>query len=210
MADINVDTQTDPSTPSSGSSIIYINSTNKELHTRDDAGIVRTIRPVTNASIVTTLTAPAVNTFLTGSSITIPTQLLKVGTMFMWRFGITKTNSGTTAPIWTVTFGTAGTVADTARLTFTGNAQTAVADTGWSEIWATVLTTGVSGTIEGVYSLTHTLATTGLGATGSDARVNTSGAFDTTVATSIIGIAVNPGTTATWTFTHISVVAFNL
>src|SRR5437773_6496189 len=106
MADLQLDTEANPgSAAASGSSIVFINSTNKELQTIDDAAVVKCIRPLTNAAIVSTLTAPAVNTYITGSSITVPTQLLKVGTTFMWRFGVTKSASGASvAPIWTVLF----------------------------------------------------------------------------------------------------------
>src|SRR6266705_4846889 len=120
MADLQMDTEANPAQPSSGSAVVFVNSTNKELQTVDDANVIKCIRPLTNAAIVSTLTAPAVNTYITGSSITVPTQLLKVGTTFMWRFGITKTASGASvAPIWTVVFGTAGTTADATVLTFT-------------------------------------------------------------------------------------------
>lgn len=213
MADLQMDNEANPTAPSSGATVVFVNSTNKELTTVDDAANVKTIRPLTNAGSSDQI-VNAADTYLTGSNISIPTQLVRVGSTFIWRFGMSKTGAGTGTTVWSVRFGTAGSTADTARLTFTNVAQTANADTGWAEIHVVVRTASATGVIEGVHVLTHvgSAATqlTGLINQPTDVKQTTSGAFDTTVASSIIGVSCNPGASGSWTFTHVSVQSFNL
>src|SRR5438067_7492084 len=117
MADIQLDTEANPATPSSGSGILLFNSTNKELTTVDDAGNVRLVRTLTNANNADVV-ANAADTYLTGSAITVPPQLVRVGSRLRWQFAMSKTGAGTATPIWSVRIGTAGTVSETARLSF--------------------------------------------------------------------------------------------
>lgn len=65
------------------------------------------------------------DTYLTGSSINIPSSGLKAGTRYHLVFSVNKTAAGTATPIINVRFGTGGTTSDTSRLTFTFNAGTA-------------------------------------------------------------------------------------
>jgi hypothetical protein len=112
------------------------------------------------------------------------------------RFDMVKTGAGTATPIAIVRFGTAGTVADTARLTFTFTAGSAAVDTGIFELWAHWRTVGTSSVMVGVMSLNHALAATGLttGGTGGQFQVSVvSSAFDSTVANSFIGVSFNGG-----------------
>jgi hypothetical protein len=213
MADINLDTQSKPATPSAGSGILYLDTVNKELIELDDAGNARVVRPLTNANTADVV-ATSVDTYLTGSSIAIPPALLRVGALFRWTFAMSKTAAGTATPIWVVRFGTAGTTGDAARLTFTGVAQTAVADNGIATLEVVVRSIGASGVIEGIYFFTHLGAAatqqTGLIVQPTDVKQVTSGAFDTTVASSIIGVSCNPGASGVWTFQHVAVQASNL
>jgi len=155
-----------------------------------------------------------VDTYLTGSSITVPPQLVRAGSHFRWRFAMSKTGAGTATPIWVVRVGTAGTTSDTAALTFTGGAQTANADNGWAEIDVVVRTSGGSGVIEGVYTLQHVSTTnvqqTGLANQPSDVKQVTSGTITLTTANLIFGVSCNPGASGVWTFQHVTGEATNL
>ena len=141
----------------------------------------------------------ATDTYLTGSNISIPDNGLKAGTRYHLVFDVSKTAAGIAAPVVTVRFGTNGSTADTARLTFTFLAQTAVADIGTIEMWLTFRTVGASTVSSGVAQLRHRLSITGLQNLVSPTLQVTSGAFDSTVSGSIIGVSVNAGASAAWT-----------
>src|SRR5438132_10763295 len=115
-ADVQLDTEANPATPSSGSAIGFFNSTNKEWQSIDDGGNVKTVRPLTNTGSTTTAGA---DIYLVGSNISVPPQLVRVGSTFRWRLNVSKTAAGTAAPIYNIRVGTAGAIGDTARLTFT-------------------------------------------------------------------------------------------
>jgi hypothetical protein len=165
--------------------------------------------PIANAN-TGTVTANAADTYITGSSMAIGGRV-QAKSILKWRFAFTKTAAGTATPVFTVRFGTAGTTSDTARLTFTGIAQTAATDTGFVELEAVVLTHSATGTVNGVFKMAHTNATTGISTVAQDQLFEaTSGTFDTTGATLIAGVSCNPGASGVWTFTHVSAVSFNL
>lgn len=200
MADILIDNQSVPTAPASGKSILFVETGGKRLTMKDDAGRTYTmpggIRNWNTADVV----ASAADTYLTGSALSVPTGLsLQVGTTMKWRIYMTKTAAGTAAPTWIVRVGTAGTTADTARLTFTGPAQTAAVDTGFVEITAILRNVGASGVLVGGLILNHNLATTGFANVGSPTLQVTSVGFDTTVTGTIIGVSVNPGASGVWT-----------
>src|SRR5258706_4626752 len=136
MADVLLDTQGIPSTPAAGQALIYFDTTTKKLTTKNDAGTVATVDDVTNASTTTVSAGYAADTYLAGSSLSIPTGLVRVGSIYHCIFDMVKTGAGTATPIITLRFGTAGTTGDTARLTFTFAVGTGVIDTGIFEIWA--------------------------------------------------------------------------
>lgn len=137
---------------------------------------------------------------------------LQAGSFFRWKFRMNKGAAGTATPIYTVRFGTNGTTADTARLTFTGAAQTAAADEGWVEIDVGFRVVGASAVIVGNHALTHRLATTGFSVTATNVFMTpvVSGTFDSTVANSIIGLSVNPGTSGAWVTDLVTLDAANL
>ncbi|MBI3573368.1 MAG: hypothetical protein HY092_04170 [Candidatus Kerfeldbacteria bacterium] len=141
----------------------------------------------------------AADTYLTGSSIAIPSSGLKIGTRYHLLFSVSKTAAGTATPIINVRFGTGGSTADTARLTFTFNAGTAVVDVGTFDIFITFRVVGASGVMQGVAQVGHSLSATGLINTPGQTLQVTSGTFDTTVASSILGASVNGGASAAWT-----------
>jgi hypothetical protein len=67
-------------------------------------------------------TANAADTYLTGGNLSIAGRLQTI-TRMHWLVTATKTAAGIATPIWNVRFGTAGSTADTTRLTFTGLAR---------------------------------------------------------------------------------------
>ncbi len=81
-----------------------------------------------NCSLSTATSAYSTDTYLTGSEISVP--LLLTGGIYTCMFDMTKTAAGTAAPVITVRTGPNASITDTARITFTFSAGTAVADTG--------------------------------------------------------------------------------
>ena len=141
----------------------------------------------------------ATDTYLAGSGVTIPTALPVAGSTYEAVFDMVKTAAGTAAPVITLRYGTAGTVADTAILTFTFAAGTAAVDTGIILVRAHFRTVG-SGTaavLVGFAEIRHALAATGLTSTGASGEgaivAQVSSGFDSTPAASIIGLSFNGG-----------------
>jgi hypothetical protein len=136
---------------------------------------------------------------------------LQVGSMFRWKFRTNK-GGGTATPIYTIRVGTAGTTSDTARITMTGAAQTAVADEGWVEIDVGFRAVGASAVMVANHGLWHRLATTGLSVTASNVFMTpvVSAAFDATPTGSIISLTVNPGTAGAWVTDLVTLDASNL
>jgi hypothetical protein len=210
MAEILLDTQGTPAAPSAGKGIIYPDSVSKQLCLRNDTGRILTVGSGIRNWNVTDSVANAADTYLVGSALAIPQHLMQAGTLFQWQLDMTKTGAGTATPIWSVRVGTLGTTGDTARLTFTGPAQTANIDTGSVFIRALLRNTGAAGVMVGLLSLTHNLAITGFANIGSPTIQSTSSAFDTTVANLIVGISVNPGTLGVWTHQLVTGEVFNI
>ena len=136
---------------------------------------------------------------------------VQAGSWFRWTFGATKGAAGTTAPTFIIRYGTAGSTADTARVTMTG-AQTAVADSGLFQVDATFRATGASAVLQGrTWIDNFASATTGFKTTAATTLIEaTSGTFDSTPANSIIGLSVNPGASGAWVVNLVTVEAFNL
>ena len=141
------------------------------------------------------------DTYVTNSAIAIPANL-RVGTRLRWRIFITKTAAGVATPIIQIRFGTAASTADTSRISITGKAQTAAADSGCFDIECIVTAIGATGNVVGLIMLSHQLAATGLslGAWGQQAL---SANFDLTVANLKAGISITPGASAAWTVNRI-------
>lgn len=205
MADILVDNQADQAAPASGQSLIYVNSTSKRLVQVNDAGNVETVGGLTNASTADQ-TGFSSDTYLSGSNILIPPSKARVGMLYHCGFDMTKTGAGTAAGTVIVRVGTAGAIGDTARITFTFGAGTAAADTGWYDVYVACRTAGASGVLQGIVTMRHLLAATGLTntGTGGDAIFTvTSSAFDLTVANLQIGISYNGGASFAGTNTQV-------
>lgn len=209
MADFLYDEQGAPATPGAGKVALFPHSSNKQWASRDSTGKVLTMPGIKNTNTADVV-ASAADTYLTGSALAVPSHGLQAQTIFKWRMFMTKTAAGIAAPIWGVRVGILGTVVDTARLTFTGPAQTAVIDTGFVEITAILRSVGASGVLAGGLCLTHNLAATGFANIGSPTLQATSAGFDTTTANLIVGVSVNPGASGVWTHQLVKGEALNL
>lgn len=214
MADIAIDTQGSPTTPSPNVVIVYADSGTKQVTAKNETGRVLTIPGIKNWNTADVI-ANAADTYLTGSSLAIPQHLMQAGTTFKWRIFMSKTAAGAAAPLWNVRVGPGsggvGVLSDTSRLLFTGT-QTAAADTGFVEIFAILRNTGASGVLAGGLTLNHNLNNTGFSSSaGAGATLQvTSAGFDTTVANLFVGVSVNPGASGVWTHQVILAEAFNV
>ena len=191
MSDILLDVQSAAATPAAGQAVLAVNTTTKRLQTVDDAGFKRTLG-YTNFSTASQL-LPTARTYVTGSNIVMPAGALQIGTLFRWTFDITKTAAGTASGTVDICFGTAGTTADTARVSFTKPAGTAVIDAG--QIVITAVCRGplsASGVVAGHFNLTHNLAATGHATIPVVDVTTVSSAFDVTTPTNV-GICVTGG-----------------
>jgi len=135
----------------------------------------------------------------------IPLGNLSPRATLRFRIGITKTAAGTATPIVKVRVGTAGTIADTARLTFTGPAQTAAADTAFIDILVTVrsVAAGTGSVLKGIARLFHHLATTGFSTSGTPVIDAISSGFDLTADDLIASVSIDPGASGAWTVTSV-------
>lgn len=153
----------------------------------------------------------AADTYVTDSRIVLPQTRIKAGSFYRCRIVITKTAAGTATPVFNVRTGTAGTTADTARLTYTSVAQTAVVDTGFLEVMATFRAVGASAVLASWLRFDHDLASTGFAnATRGFQGQAVSGTFDSTTASMGIGVSMNGGTSAAWTVQQCTVELLNL
>lgn len=143
----------------------------------------------------------ATDTYLVGSSIALPAGSPYVGSTYHCVFDVAKTAAGTATPIITLRIGTAGSTADAAICTFTFTAGTAAVDVGTIEVWATFRTvgSGTSAVLQGRAQIKHNLSITGLVNLVSPTLQVTSAGFNSTTASTIIGLSVNGGLSAAWT-----------
>lgn len=173
---------------------------------------------LTNQSTADQAPAAATLTYLTNSSISVPTGKLRIGTRFQWQLVGTKSAAGTTTGrAFHVRIGTAGTTADTAVLTFTSaGTPAATVDTG---VWFITVTIrgplSASCIAAGFMSLNRgigTAAAGGLLASGVNTEnlQVTSSAFDATVASLIVGLTVTTATAEVITFQEVVAQAVNL
>lgn len=204
MAFLLFDAQGKPVTPAAGAAYFYPDNTKKAWSAVDDTGRVTTLQSgiVTNCN-TGTVSPGAANFYITGSALALGASTIQVGTTFEWVFGITKSTAGTGTPAWTIVFGTAGTTADTAQVTFThSTADTGVADRCIVRINAVARAVGASGVVAGIFEKNHII----VGATGFSTPASTqveqlstvSGTFNTTTANMIVGVCVNAGTAGAW------------
>jgi len=165
---------------------------------------------VTNSAAEAQAPVAATRTYITGSNVSITAGRIAVGTLFRWRFGMTKTtNAGIATSTIDIAFGTAGTTADTARVSFTKPAGTALADEGFVEIEAIVTAIGTSGVVTGEFRMIHNLASTGHMQIPAAVVLTTSSAFNTSTVTDI-GLCITTGASDAITIGICTVTAQNL
>jgi hypothetical protein len=207
--DLSVIASTSIATPGSGVESAFIDSTAKVLAVKDDIGFVKSLGR-TNASVASQAPAAATRTYIAGSAIAVPAHKLQATTMFRWRLNLTKTAAGVAASTFDIAVGIAGTVSDTARVSFTKPAGTAAIDEAWIDIIASVRSIGVAGVMVGQFILAHNGNTVGH-ATIPLVVLNTVGAgFDMTVASLIVGLCVTTGAADAVTIQHVQAEALNL
>jgi hypothetical protein len=145
----------------------------------------------------------AADTYLNNSALTLaalgaPT----IGRCYHWRFIVSKTAAGTATPVVQVRVGTAGTTADTSRVTFTWGAGTAAIDRGEIEMEAMFVAVGASAILRGKANWTTNTEAVGLSANVKALQPADSGTFDSTVANSLIGLSYNAGTSGAHTLEY--------
>jgi hypothetical protein len=145
---------------------------------------------------VTSSTGYAADTYLAGSAIPVGPGVLQNGMRFTCVFDMVKTAAGTAAATVIVRYGTLGTVADPAILTFTWGAGTAAVDTGTFTVTSHIRLGGTAAIMAGTCVCSHALAATGLVATGASGNGQlsvVSSAFDSTPG-GFLGVSFNGGT----------------
>jgi hypothetical protein len=186
-------------TPASGLTSAYISTTGKLPSFKNDAGVITRVPTVLNAASAVAVSANyAVDTYLAGSSITVPLagDWTALETYYCM-FDMVKTGAGTAAFTITLRMGTLGTTGDASIVALAFAVGTAVIDSGVFEVWANFRTvgSGTSAVVAGLTRCTHALAATGLvttGASGVGQISGTSAGFNSTTQT-IIGLSVNGG-----------------
>lgn len=135
----------------------------------------------------------ATRTYIIGSSTPPLKAGLRAGHIFRWTFNMTKTAAGVAASTFDICVGTAGTTADTARVSFTKPAGSAAVDEAWVTITAIVRSIGATGVLRGEFVMTHNLAATGHATIPCVCVGTTSAAFDMTTADLILGVCITSG-----------------
>lgn len=137
--------------------------------------------------------AAATLTSIAGSQIPAPINGFKAGARLRWKFNLTKTAAGVAASTYAIVFGLLGTVADTARVSFTKPAGDATADEAIVEITAVIQSVSATGVVLGDFVLTHGLAATGHAGIPNVVVKTTSGTFDNTSVDLIASLVVTSG-----------------
>lgn len=209
MSDIQLATQSGPTTPAASNGIVFLDTNAEILCVKNAAG--RYLARSTNASVAADATGFAVETWVTGSDLKIPSFSMQTKSCFTWRISASKTALGTATPIYNILTGSNRSTADTKRLTLTGPAQTAIADIGTLIIMVTTRIVSSVGTIQGTAWWEHrgTAANTTTSGTGfandTTGHVEgTSGTFDNTALGGLyISLSMNGGAAAAWTLTQV-------
>jgi hypothetical protein len=159
------------------------------------ASLARGVWPmpgVQNFSTAAQTPSAAVRTYITGSALAIPGNV-RPGTVLKWKFNITKDANGSATSTFDICVGTTGTTTDTARVSFTKPAGTAVADEGWVEIVAIVRSVSATGVVVGEFTLGHNLAATGHAVIPVVAVNTVSSGFDNSAAGLVFGVCITSG-----------------
>lgn len=200
-----------PNTPASGKASIYVdNGAVPVPRMKHPSGLDVAIGGISNYSVASQAPTATTRTYVTGSALRIPKNKLQVGSSFEWVINLTKTGAGIAASTFDICVGTAGTTADTARVSFAKPAGTAVADQGTVTIRATVRSIGASGVIVGDFTMTHNLAATGHMVIPCANVVTISAGFDMTVNDLIVGVCITTGAADAITIQMVQSFAWNV
>jgi hypothetical protein len=198
MADILIDNEGLPgSNPTSGKSILFVETTNKTFTQLDDLGLPHGVLYTTGS----TAAQGAITTtevYLTGSSIQIPSYGMKTNMIFHWDISVVKTAAGVAAPVWTWRIGPNKSTGDTSRLALTATGiQVATAFDGILTAMVRVHSVSASGVIAG---------SGGSGPNFGGGGSGVSAGFDNTatIAGQFIGLSVTTGASAAWTVNAVS------
>lgn len=203
MADILLDEQSVPATPSAGQGVLWVDNAASLPAFKDDGGRSGIMSGSTRNAAIANQAGFAADTYVTNSGLLIPSFGLQAKTFLRWILSVSKTAAGVATPIYQVRIGANQTTADTSRLTLTGPAQTAAADIGLLIIILTVRTIGAAGVIQGAANWSHNGAATGFANNASGAVEGTSAGFDNTALNGLfIGLSINGGAAAAWTVTQ--------
>lgn len=211
MSELRFNTIATPASPATNKVKIYASQDALPLiRAIDSAGNNNSLTDISNASVASQAPAAATRTYITGSNIKIPATKLKIGTIFRWVFSMTKTAAGLAASTIDICFGTAGTTADTARVSFTKPAGTAVADEALVTVMAIVRgPLSASGVVAGIFQMIHNLAATGHAIIPCVNVTTISGAFDVTTPTNV-GLCITTGSADAITLQCVTAEAINL
>ena len=192
MADILIDNQAAPSTPGTGKSVLWVDSTSKRSIQTDDAGLrhgILSTRVVTTQQAIVTS-----DTYLTNAGILVPSYGFESGQIYRWFIHLNKSGAGTAACAIQIRVGAAQTTGDTSLVTCTGG---------------TAASSGTAGGIVVVTMMPRTISGTGvvIGA-WSPGQISFIGQGITTVGGAVdntgkggqyVGLSINPGASTTWT-----------
>ncbi len=203
MSQVRLINKTKPATPSSGQSIIFVDSSAKILCLLDDAG--RVAARSSNASVAGQASGFSSDTYVTKSDLLIPSFGLQAGGKIRWKVSLFKSAAGTATPIWSVRIGSNRSTADTARVTLTTATNTAVADFGMVDIIANVHSVHAStGVISGSAAMKHNGAAVGLANNDAGWDDALSTPFDNSNLGGLyIGLSLNAGASAVWELTQV-------
>jgi hypothetical protein len=211
MGELQLGEQSSSATPGSAVVTVWPDQTAEpQLRMKTDTGFVKNLNTIVNFSTASQAPAATTRTYITGSQIAFSGQRLQIGTVMEWQFNMTKTGAGTALSTIDICYGTAGTSADTARVSFTKPAGTAVIDEGLVRIFA--ISRGplsASGVVSGHMTVTHNLSATGhMVIPCADVDIQSAG-FDVTAAT-FAGVCITTGASDAITIQNVFSRAWNL
>jgi len=204
MASVKMSRQTAPTTPASGSSVLWADSLTKRQLQTDDAG-----HHYGSVSPQNMLMQLVQNPFdftadspLFRSDLAIPSYGLQAGMCFLWRITAQKTSAGTATPVINVRVGRHRTVlVDSSRMTLTMNAaQTAANESGILTVMVSIRSTGASGVWAGAAAWSKLLASTaGLGGNID----NVASSWNMNGARGYVWLSINAGASSVWTIHNV-------
>jgi hypothetical protein len=202
-------TAADPTAPANGA--MYYNTNTNSFRCRQNSIWRNCIESPSNASTADQAVGASATAYLTGSAITVPQGSVRVGTQFVWRISVSKTNAGLVGTKYSLMVGSNGSIADTARIAFTAaNAETAAVDTAQVTIVCTVRSVSATGTWAGSFTINGHSAAAAAGFNNQASNV-TSGTFDdTALSGQFVGLEVITGAAESLTFQQVQANSFNL